>query len=206
MSATWAMVDDERREFVALAESLTPAQWDAPSLCEGWRVRDVVGHVIWVSTNRLAATVGKVLLSGLRLNTVFAREAVAIGSRSTDELVNRLRPIIGTTPSYPGSSATIFLADTLMHQQDIRRPLGLNRTIAAERVRPCLDLTKGNNHTGAKKRIAGLRLFALDLDWSHGTGPEVKGTGEQLLMVMNGRMSVVGELSGAGKAALAERD
>ena len=65
---------------------------------------------------------------------------------------------------------------------------------------------KGNNHTGAKKRIAGLRLFALDLDWSHGTGPEVKGTGEQLLMVMNGRMSMVDELAGAGKAALAGRD
>src|SRR6266480_1664116 len=35
-------------EFLALAallESASDAQWDTPSLCEGWRVREVIAHM-----------------------------------------------------------------------------------------------------------------------------------------------------------------
>ena len=35
-------------EFVALADllgSATEAQWDTPSLCAGWRVREVIAHM-----------------------------------------------------------------------------------------------------------------------------------------------------------------
>ena len=35
-------------EFLALAEllaSASDAQWDTPSLCEGWRVREVIAHL-----------------------------------------------------------------------------------------------------------------------------------------------------------------
>ena len=35
----------ERADLLALLEQLTPTQWDAASLCSGWRVRDVVAHV-----------------------------------------------------------------------------------------------------------------------------------------------------------------
>ena len=37
---------EERDSLVNTLKSLTPQQWDAPSLCEGWRVRDVVGHLV----------------------------------------------------------------------------------------------------------------------------------------------------------------
>ncbi len=36
----------ERAEFADFLETLSPRQWDEPSLCDGWRVRDVVAHVI----------------------------------------------------------------------------------------------------------------------------------------------------------------
>src|SRR3954463_3174395 len=39
--------DDENAEFGAYLSTLTPPQWEAPSLCEGWRVRDVVGHILY---------------------------------------------------------------------------------------------------------------------------------------------------------------
>jgi len=35
-------------EFASLADLLaaaTDAQWDTPSMCEGWRVREVVAHL-----------------------------------------------------------------------------------------------------------------------------------------------------------------
>lgn len=46
-------------EFVALADllgSATEAQWDTPSLCAGWRVREVIAHMTMatpVSTSRM---------------------------------------------------------------------------------------------------------------------------------------------------------
>ena len=46
MTSTMEMARAEREEFAALLESLTPRQWDSPTLCERWRVRDVVAHVI----------------------------------------------------------------------------------------------------------------------------------------------------------------
>ena len=42
----WRMVSDEREEILGFLGSLTPAQWDTPSLCEGWRVRDVAVHLL----------------------------------------------------------------------------------------------------------------------------------------------------------------
>ena len=52
-------------------------------------------------------------------------------------------------------------------------------------------------------RARGVRLVASDVDWSHGTGPEVRGTGEALLMAMAGRLAALDDLDGAGKAKLA---
>src|SRR5690606_41760222 len=36
----------ERADLLAFLRGLTPEQWEAPSLCAGWRVRDVVAHVV----------------------------------------------------------------------------------------------------------------------------------------------------------------
>ncbi|MEV4580392.1 maleylpyruvate isomerase N-terminal domain-containing protein [Nonomuraea jabiensis] len=36
---------NERRELAAILDSLEPAQWDAPTLCAGWRVREVAAHM-----------------------------------------------------------------------------------------------------------------------------------------------------------------
>ena len=40
------MATAERTDLADLLETLTPEQWEAPSLCKGWRVRDVVAHVM----------------------------------------------------------------------------------------------------------------------------------------------------------------
>ena len=34
----------ERTQLATLLHSLTPQQWQTPSLCAGWSVRDVVAH------------------------------------------------------------------------------------------------------------------------------------------------------------------
>ena len=51
----------------------------------------------------------------------------------------------------------------------------------------------------------GVRLVATDFDWSYGKGPEVRGSGEALLMAMAGRPDALRDLDGPGTARLAAR-
>jgi len=44
-AALRALVDGEKSQFVDLVMELTPEEWEAPSLCAGLSVRDVVVHV-----------------------------------------------------------------------------------------------------------------------------------------------------------------
>ena len=97
-----------------------------------------------------------------------------------------------------GFGGRIALVDGLIHQQDIRRPLGIGRDIPGDRLRPVLDFARTAPPIGAFRRIRGLRLVATDLDWAMGKGAEVTGTGEALLMAMAGRGDAVGELAGPG--------
>ncbi|MEU1524265.1 maleylpyruvate isomerase family mycothiol-dependent enzyme [Nocardia rhamnosiphila] len=39
------MLADERAEMTALLQELSEAEWDAPTLCTGWRVRELVAHL-----------------------------------------------------------------------------------------------------------------------------------------------------------------
>jgi uncharacterized protein (TIGR03083 family) len=40
------MACGERRDFADFLDGLSAQQWEQPSLCELWRVRDVVAHVV----------------------------------------------------------------------------------------------------------------------------------------------------------------
>lgn len=46
---------DERRDLADFLETLTPEQWQQPSLCAGWTVRDVVAHVTIIKLTALGA-------------------------------------------------------------------------------------------------------------------------------------------------------
>ena len=41
----WQHIDNERAWLADLLESLPQEAWQQPSLCEGWRVRDVGAHL-----------------------------------------------------------------------------------------------------------------------------------------------------------------
>lgn len=49
------------------------------------------------------------------------------------------------------------------------------------------------------------RLIATDIDWAYGEGLEVAGPGEALLMAMAARPDALNQLTGPGKALLAQR-
>jgi hypothetical protein len=94
------------------------------------------------------------------------------------------------------------LLETVVHQQDIRRPLGADREIPAGVL--CAVLATAARTYSA--RTGGLCLQAFDLPWiRYDDGPAVTGPGEALLMAMCGRPAALAELTGDGVAILASR-
>jgi hypothetical protein len=98
---------------------------------------------------------------------------------------------------------SILLADTLVHHQDIRRPLGRQRTIPADRLVPVLN--RPDPFAQPRRRARGLRFVATDLIWANGEGSEVRGTGEAIARAVAGRPVVLDELQGDGVALLRKR-
>ena len=192
--------DEENADFSALLHDLTPEEWEQPSLCDGWRVRDVVGHILYGNELRLWTLPWKLARFGFssdRSGRHYSAERAA--GATPDQLVadfDSRDAWAGTCRIFP---PRLTLLDRLVHHQDIRRALDRPRTIPDERLRAVLDAAPELGSVfGAKRRTKGLRLDATDIDWSWGAGPVVAGPGEALLMAMLGRSVALDDLAGPG--------
>jgi uncharacterized protein (TIGR03083 family) len=188
----------EREELRDLLGGLTEEQWRAPSLCTGWTVHDVVAHVLSydeLGARQLAERMARGLFRVDRANAIGLRE---YGSRTPAELLRLLDDHLTPTGLPAGMGGAIALTDGLIHQQDIRRPLDLPRVIPAERLVPALRTALFGPTLLGVLRVRDVRLVATDIDWTFGRGPEVRGTGEAILMTVAGRAVVARELSGPG--------
>lgn len=206
MISVRALARREREEFGDLLEALSTRQWQAPTLCAGWTVRDVAAHTIaYLGQSRLGLTAAMLAARGHmdRINDRALRAGAGLGP---DELRALMRA--GADPSGAGAlyGCRVALIECLIHQQDIRRPLGLPRNIPADALRASLTYARVSPVIGGAWRTRGLRLVATDLDWSAGRGTEIHGPGEALLLAMTGRVGAVAdELAGPGMADLRRR-
>ena len=161
-------------------------------------MRDVVGHILYGNELNLWTLPYKLAKHGFSSDRSGQAYSIAHAEgRTPDALVAEFEardPWAGTGRIFP---PRYVLLDRLVHHQDIRRALGHVRVVPTERLLPCVEMTpKLGNVFGAKKRVEGLRLEAPDLDWSWGSGPLVRGTGESLLMAMLGRGQAIADLDG----------
>ena len=195
---------EERDSIVQTLKSLSPEQWDAPSLCEGWRVRDVAGHLVTGFEMSLPKVLAKTAMAGFSINKASAKAAVEFGSQPTDDLTKKIE----STNELSGFAKLLGYAklvpDVTIHHEDIRRAVGLApHVVPAERMKFSLStLRKDTGPLKAKKRSSGLRLVATDLDWAEGEGPEVRGPAMALLLAMGGRPAGIDECEGDGVAVL----
>jgi uncharacterized protein (TIGR03083 family) len=194
-------------EFV---HGLSDEQWDHDTLCRGWRVRDVMSHMTLGYTTPMLSMIGLMAKHGFNVPKGSAEESVAYGSAHTPAQIMAVFDTIPNEHVHKGISRVIKpqegLVDHIVHQQDMRRPLGLPRQVPEERLLAALGVAPGiGGFVGAKKRAAGLHLVATDVEWSHGEGPEVRGTGEAILLAITGRPVALDELAGPGVATLRAR-
>lgn len=199
------LVVADRLDLLDLLRDLTPAEWESPSLCAGWSVRDVVAHLLSYEGLSPAQLASRAVRAGLlpdRMNALGIRELAGL---TPDELVQGLASHL--EPSGPARrfGSRLGLTDGLIHQQDIRRPLNRPRQIPPERVRQSLSFALTSPLLRGAWRARGLSLVAEDVGWSHGSGPEVRGPGEAVLLAMAGRAVALADLSGPGVPVLARR-
>lgn len=204
--AVWQHISAERNEVADLVESLGEDQLDADSLCDRWRVRDVAGHLAWVALSSPPQVAQAMLLGGLKVDAVVSERAIATGSIPTERLVAQLRKGAGMRISAPGFAPIGYLVDIVVHHSDMTRPLGLDRVIPEERLVAAMRRSLGaHRFTSGPKRTRGLRLRATDVDFSQGSGPEVSGPGEALLLAATGRAHALADLDGEGLETLRGR-
>ncbi|MFC9946703.1 maleylpyruvate isomerase family mycothiol-dependent enzyme [Streptomyces pratensis] len=204
MSDVWPMVHAERAALIEDLEDLDDRQWEEPSLCAGWTVRDVAAHLTDTArTTRLG------FLAGLaRARFDFDRQNARGVDRergaSPQETLERLRRVAvrRSTPPAPLDSR---LVEEIVHGEDIRRPLGLSRSYPREAVVRSLRLQVRTpaSFGGAKELVSRVRLTAADADVSIGEGPEVSGPALSLLLAVSRRRVALDDLCGPGVAVLA---
>lgn len=187
----------ERHDLAALLDDLSPAQWEAPTLCAGWRVREVAAHMslgFRYSLPKTLAELVKARGSLHRMTDRCARKDAA--AHSTGQLAAFLRDNADHPWQPPLAGIEGALGHDVVHGLDISVALGLGRRVPLDRVRILLKKVtpKSTKFFGAD--VSGVELCADDLDWSYGTGTPLTGTAQDLLLVLYGRKLPPGVLRG----------
>ncbi|GAA0810603.1 maleylpyruvate isomerase family mycothiol-dependent enzyme [Spirilliplanes yamanashiensis] len=199
-----AAVTAERRDLADVLAGLTPEQWEAPTLCAGWRVREVVAHITMPFRMSPAGFVWEMARSGGRFNRMADRVARRDGTAMTPgQLTAALRDNAGHPWSPPGGGAHGALSHDVIHGLDVTVGLGLDRRPPPDRVALVLAGMRPRNLAYFGTDLTGVRLHATDVDWSFGEGTPVHGLAQDLLLAVCGRRLPAGRLTGAAASRFA---
>ena len=192
-----------RRRFADRIASLDEAAWDAASWCAGWRVRDVLAHLVKGAEMSYGSLTLDLVRGGFRPDRSVGKAATRLGAEPVPELAERLRRAADRQFHLVGTSEAMGLVDVLVHSADALRPIGLEVDAPPADAPPALDaLWKAGRMIVHASPQQGRRLVATDVDWSRGSGPEVRGRGIDLLLLVANRRQVLPDLAGPGLAGL----
>ncbi len=192
-------ISAERRAFGDVLDGLRASDWDAPSLCAGWRVREVVAHM----TMPFRYSAPRFLAEMVRSRGNFTRMADRVARRDARAPVDVLLAGWRTNEDHPwtppGGGPKGALTHDLVHGLDITIPLGIDHPVSEAALRLVLDNATSPlslKHFG--RDLTGIRLEADDLDWAFGDGEPLRGAARSLLLVLMDRRLPAELLSGAG--------
>jgi len=151
---TLALYRQAQDTFDAVLDRVRPGQWDVPSACPPWTVRDVTGHVVW----------GQELVFHLAVGLPHDSRTGAPGSANPgaavdSQPVERWRHARSTAgqrltadtldrPGPPrlggrlGDFISALIVDTLAHAWDIAHPLGIDPDLPAGAITRTLPFTR----------------------------------------------------------------
>jgi uncharacterized protein (TIGR03083 family) len=179
----------ERARLADLYAELRPDQWSAPSLCAGWRTRDVLAHVTLPYRHSTLRVLRGIAAARGNFDRFADRIARADTARLPDaELLAALRDNITHPWRPPGGGQAGALSHDVIHGLDVTEALGLPRP-PVDRVRTVLAAAGPRSLAYFGTDLTGLRLVATDTDFSLGDGPEVvELPAAEILLRVTGRV------------------
>jgi uncharacterized protein (TIGR03083 family) len=205
----WRAIDAQRLSLTDLLEQLSDEEWQRPSLCAGWTVREVAAHLTLQQIGLGTAIVMFVTTPRLNLDRLTHDAACRRATKlSTERMIAEIRGMVGSQRTNLGVTYRETLIDIVVHGQDIAIPLGRRHDVPPEVAAVAADRVwsmRWPPPLPATRKLAGFRLTATDTSWSIGDGPEVRAPMVALLLVSAGRLVALPELSGEGAPDLTAR-
>lgn len=201
----WRTIDEQRSSLADMMDTFTEEDWNTPSLCDDWRVRDVAAHLTLAQMGFGSALVALVRAGG-SYNKMIRDSAIRQAARPVADFPRLLRDMVGSRRTAPFVTELEPMLDQLVHGQDMAVPLGRAREMPREAAAvSAARAWKLGWVFGVRKRLGGFSLAATDHPWTIGEGPRVEGQVQDLLMLVTGRDVVLPQLGGPGAERLRER-
>jgi uncharacterized protein (TIGR03083 family) len=203
MSDVWQLVHAERAALIDNLAGLSEEQWDTPSLCGDWTVRDVAAHLVNTARTTRLGFMRDLVLARFDFDRLNAQGVARELGLDPTETLDRLRSVAARTDT-PPAHLDSRLVEEVVHGEDIRRPLGITRAYPVDAVIPAIDYQARTSVAlgGSKQLISGVRLVATDADLTIGDGPEVTGPALSILLAISGREVALADLEGPGVPSL----
>ena len=187
----------EYEQLAALIEGLDGSEWDAPTRCAGWQVRDIAGHVTGLLEDAAAGVPG---------SRTADEEAAALRGCSPSEMAARMRTALASIgellavvdddawttplPTLPdltlGYGVLTIWYDTFVHADDIRAAIGRASDRTGDGVRASVEYLA----TELRKRDWGPAVLTLDglvpQEIGNG-GREIEGDPLTFVLIATGR-------------------
>jgi uncharacterized protein (TIGR03083 family) len=190
-------VEGELLHLADLLDGSPPEVWDAASLCEGWRTREVVAHMTMPARYSADTFMAELAAAGGDFTRVSDTLAAGDGGLPESTLVAGLRSQLLREWQPPGGGVEGALTHCVIHGLDITEALGSDRAVPAARIGRVLRSVSppaGPNLFGVD--LAGIELRADDIEWSLGSGDLLTGPAQVLALVICGRRVRPGRLRG----------
>jgi uncharacterized protein (TIGR03083 family) len=194
----WRVIDEQRSSFADFLDDLSPDEWETPSLCTDWRVREVAAHLTLAHAGIFPAA-GWILRARGNFNRMIRDSAVDQAKLPVDRYSPLIRDMVGSRKKAPGISHLEPLIDILVHGQDIAIPLGRSRPMPTEAAATAATRVWDMGWPfHAQRTFRGLELVATDHPWAVGQGLRVEGSMAALLLLVTKRSAALAQLSGPG--------
>jgi uncharacterized protein (TIGR03083 family) len=203
---TRAAAAAECQTLADLLSGLPSRSWDTPSLCAGWRVREVVAHMTMparYTTPQFITELARARGNFTRMADRCARRDAALPA---DDLVAGLRDPRLHAWKPPGGGYQSALIHAVIHGLDVTMPLGLERHVPADRMRIVLaGVTRPKSLRYFGVDLTGIEMRASDVDWSTGAGTPLTGSAQDLALAVCGRKLPAGRLHGEPGARFTDK-
>lgn len=201
------MIVAERRHMADLFDGLTEEQLSQQSLCDAWTIHEVAAHLATYLRFGKVKIIACVVAGAGDLGPGNQKLARWYARRSTADLVESLRRNAGSRTTAPRSGYDPILTDLVLHDLDVRIPLGITRDIPQDRLAVVFYHLATAPSPGYPfgTRLRELRFETTDTGWAVGTGRVVRGPAQAVVMAMSGRTSAWADLAGDGVELLRHR-